>query len=65
MAVLTPGRKEEGVALYHAFCEQLHPVLCPAPFDGIREALDALRRKHIRVAGAADGLGAHSEGAAD
>lgn len=50
MAVLTPGRKEEGVALYHAFCEQLHPVLCPAPFEGIREAIDALRRKHIRVA---------------
>lgn len=50
MAVLTPGRQEEGAALYHAYSEQLHPVLCPAPFDGIREALSALKRKHIRIA---------------
>ena len=48
MAVLTPGRKEEGVALYHAFCEQLHPVLCPAPFEGIREAIDRVNEFRSR-----------------
>lgn len=50
IAALVPGRVEEGMALFRKHYAALHREMCPAPFPGIPELLDLLRRRGIRTA---------------
>jgi len=55
---LAPDQYEKGIADYLHFYEALHDM-CPAPFPEIRELLDMLREKGIRIA-MVTGKGRHS-----
>jgi phosphoglycolate phosphatase/pyrophosphatase PpaX len=46
--VLAPGHGEECLAAYLRHYEALHDA-CQAPFDGVRELLDALRARDVRL----------------
>jgi phosphoglycolate phosphatase/pyrophosphatase PpaX len=47
---LIPGNADEGVKRYVEQYRLLHHSMCPQPFDGIRELLDDLKTKNIRLA---------------
>jgi len=55
---LVPDHYEQGIVNYLQFYESLHD-LCPSPFPGVRELLDLLKEKGIRVA-MVTGKGKHS-----
>jgi HAD superfamily hydrolase (TIGR01549 family) len=55
---LAPEHYEEGIARYLKFYKQLH-TMCPAPFDGIKDLLIALKNKSVRIA-MVTGKGKHS-----
>lgn len=46
---MTPGRWEEAFAAYLAAYERAHSI-CPAPFPGIPELLEALRKRRVPMA---------------
>ncbi len=46
---LAPGYYDKGVAGYLQFYENLHDM-CPVPFEGIKELLQTLKDKGIRIA---------------
>ena len=45
---LAPNHYDKGVADYLHFYENLH-AMCPVPFDGIKEVLEALKRKGVHI----------------
>ena len=55
---LAPDHYEKGVADYLHYYEHFHD-LCPTPFTGIRDLLDSLRRRGVRLA-MVTGKGVHS-----
>jgi phosphoglycolate phosphatase-like HAD superfamily hydrolase len=55
---LAPGYYNKGVAGYLQFYESLHHM-CPLPFEGIKELLQTLKDKGIRIA-MVTGKGRHS-----
>ncbi|GJH40972.1 hypothetical protein RCZ04_15220 [Capnocytophaga sp. HP1101] len=46
---LAPEYYEQGVRDYLYHYEQLHPVICPKPFEGIKELLEKLIDKGVHV----------------
>jgi len=55
---LAPKYYEKGIYSYLEFYKQLH-TMCPVPFDGIKDLLNALRNKSVRIA-MVTGKGKHS-----
>ncbi|UOY08267.1 HAD-IA family hydrolase [Muricauda sp. SCSIO 64092] len=55
---LAPNHYEKGIKDYLLFYEKFHEM-CPAPFDGIRNILDFLQHKNVRLA-MVTGKGKHS-----
>jgi len=46
---LAPNHYDKGVAGYLQYYESLHDM-CPAPFNGIKELLQTLKNKNVRIA---------------
>ena len=46
---LSPNHYEKGVSDYLHYYEQLHDM-CPLPFDGMKEILQALKNKGVHIA---------------
>jgi len=55
---LVPEHYEKGISSYLEFYKQLHSM-CPVPFDGIKDLLNALKNKSVRIA-MVTGKGKHS-----
>ena len=47
--VLAPNHYEKGVSDYLHYYEQLHDM-CPAPFNGMKEILQTLKNRGVRIA---------------
>lgn len=47
--LVIPGY-EKAFDLYIEYYEKLHDEICPAPFEGIRELLEALKKNGIKIA---------------
>lgn len=55
---LAPNHYNKGVADYFTYYEQLH-AMCPIPFDGIKELLQTLKDRGVRIT-MVTGKGKHS-----
>lgn len=55
---LAPDHYEKGISAYLEYYNDLH-VMCPTPFDGIKDLLQTLKSKGIRIA-MVTGKGEHS-----
>jgi phosphoglycolate phosphatase/pyrophosphatase PpaX len=55
---LAPAHYDKGVADYLHYYEQLHNM-CPVPFEGMKDILQALKNKSVRIA-MVTGKGKHS-----
>jgi len=55
---LTPDHYDKGVSDYLHYYEQLHHM-CPVPFDGVKEILQTLENRGVRIA-MVTGKGKHS-----
>lgn len=47
--VLAPNHYDKGVSDYLHYYEQLHDM-CPVPFDGMKEILETLKNRGVRIA---------------
>ena len=56
--LVRPEQGDEAARIYRETYEQVHAEICPEPFEGIREAIESLRRSGVRL-GVATGKGAH------
>ncbi len=57
---LAPNHYDKGIADYLHYYEQLHDM-CPIPFGGMKEILQTLKNKGVRIA-MVTGKGKHSTG---